>query len=95
MSRWNVSLMAAVVVAVNGLIKCITCILGQQVRDDEKVINLRNTNVLTDALSLFFTLPASVPKSVSSCNFPLLLCFPSPWCKVTVEHNIGTHCELR
>lgn len=39
-SRWNFSWTAVVVAAINGLIKSITGFLGQQFRDDEKVINL-------------------------------------------------------
>lgn len=38
--RWDFSWMAVVVGAIDGLIKCITCFLGQQFRDDERVINL-------------------------------------------------------
>lgn len=87
--------MAAVVAAVNGLINCITCFLGQHFRDDEKVINLRNTNVLTDSLFLFFTLPASVPPNrFEVAIFPKFM-FPSLWCKINVEHNISAHCKLK
>lgn len=94
MSRWAFSLMAAVVAAVNGLIKCITCFLGQQFRDDEKVINLQNTNVLTDVLFLFLHF-LLLPQIGLKLQFSLTLMFSSLWCKITVEHNIGAHCKLR
>lgn len=56
--------MAVVVAAVDGLIERTTCFLRQHIWNEEKVISVPVTNVLTDSLFLFLflTLPALPPK---------------------------------
>lgn len=67
--------MAVVVAAVHGLIKCITCFLGQQFRDEEKVINY-------ETLMYLLILCSQIGLKL---QFSLTLRFPSLWCKITVE----------
>lgn len=56
-------MVAVVVAAVDGLIGCTICFLRQQFWNEEKVISVPVTNILTDSLFfLIFNTSCSAPK---------------------------------